>query len=147
MPQAQLVAAAAAPHTRKRTLSHSGADRTDRCGCHIHVVSATWLGHPRLIRRGDRSGGRVSPVTTASRERRNTRWEGQARAARPGSTYTDREQPVSAAALCRQGGQGPGGQDMNRTDWVTAPAQRGAAMTDPAGPPDELAWRPGSAGQ
>src|SRR5262249_56718666 len=27
-------------------------------GCHIHVVSATWLGHPRLIRRADRTGGR-----------------------------------------------------------------------------------------
>src|SRR5215471_2373158 len=36
-------------------------------GCHIHVVSTTWLGHPRLNNRADRSGGFVSPVTAAQR--------------------------------------------------------------------------------
>ena len=45
--------------------------QTIRRGCHIHVAHTAWLGHPRLIRPADRSGGRVSPVTTARRDRSN----------------------------------------------------------------------------
>ena len=39
-----------------------------RRGCHIHVGSATWLGHPRRILPGPPGGRRAPPVTAARPE-------------------------------------------------------------------------------
>jgi len=46
--------------------------RPIRRGCHIHVVSATWLGHPRLMPPGRPGGGHAPPVTAACPERSST---------------------------------------------------------------------------
>src|SRR5215469_1915098 len=68
--------------------------QTIRRGCHIHVVSTTWLGHPRLILRPDRSGRPISPVTAVRRERSNTSSQGRTLPA----TATRRRHPPSSPA-------------------------------------------------
>ena len=95
-----------------------------RRGCHIHVVSATWLGHPRRIPPGQPGGRRAPPVTAArpdpaapdSRRRSVVRVELAAevgeeqprvtwrRMSWPGRTYDVRRSVLAADDLCGHDG-------------------------------------------
>ena len=57
--------------------------RTDRYGCRVHVVPATWMRHPYRIRGAGAGGGAESPVTGMPQERRSTEGRSQARSAGP----------------------------------------------------------------
>jgi transposase-like protein len=88
------------------------------CGCHTHAATATWLGHPRLIKSGGQATGHTSRATAGRQERSNTTRLGPGHARCPAKPTRAGRQRLSRpypAGPARRRGQPPCCRPVCRT--------------------------------